>query len=392
MNGVSGQCSTASACYGYDAKARRASKTTGTTTVNYLYDLAGRAVAEVSSAGAWNRGEVFGAGNHLATYTGGISGATYFDATDWLGTERVRSGLTGTVESCTSLPFGDGQVCTGSETSPVHFTGKERDSESGLDYFIHRHYANTMGRFMQPDPDGISSSRRNPQSWNMYAYVLNNPLRFTDPDGMNYTVCDTQGKNCADLTDKQYDQWRKDNPNVQVSASGAISIVNDNGSTTKVGQESYYNEKDIQAAQQLVATQGLILNLGVRMYAGGITGGAFGWAAGEFIGGLAEGLSAETTVGETAVAGEASTPIGSTRSPMNVAPGTNEGTTIGGRWYTGHALDQMQGRGLMPSVIEDTIKTGTASPGNTAGTTVYMTGQARVVVNSAGDVVTAMPK
>jgi hypothetical protein len=77
---------------------------------------------------------------------------------------------------------------------------------------------------------------------------------------------------------------------------------------------------------------------------------------------------------------------------MNVAPGTNEGTTIGGRWYTGHALDQMQGRGLMPSVIEDTIKTGTASPGNTAGTTVYMTGQARVVVNSAGDVVTAMPK
>jgi hypothetical protein len=46
----------------------------------------------------------------------------------------------------------------------------------------------------------------------------------------------------------------------------------------------------------------------------------------------------------------------------------------------------------MPSVIEDTIKTGTASPGNTAGTTVYATGQARVVVNSAGDVVTAMPK
>jgi RHS repeat-associated protein len=35
------------------------------------------------------------------------------------------------------------------------FTGKERDAESGLDYFIHRHYASTMGRFMQPDPAGM---------------------------------------------------------------------------------------------------------------------------------------------------------------------------------------------------------------------------------------------
>jgi len=64
------------------------------------------------------------------------------------------------------------------------FTGKERDSESGLDYFGARHYASTMGRFMTPDPAGAAFSVLSaPQSWNMYSYVQNNPLSFTDPDG-----------------------------------------------------------------------------------------------------------------------------------------------------------------------------------------------------------------
>jgi RHS repeat-associated protein len=320
-------------------------------------------------------------------------GLSHYRHPDWLGSARLESGTTHAIIQDTAYaPFGEPYSELSGGNGEISFTGQNKDTD-WLNYdFMYREYDPRQSRWISPDPAGVQAADfSNPQTWNRYAYVANNPLRFTDPDGMNYTVCDNQGKNCADLTDEQYDQWRNDNPNVQVSASGSISIVNDNGSTTKVGQESYYNEKDIQAAQQLVATQGLILNLGVRMYGGGITGGAFGWAAGEFIGGLAEGLSAEGEVAATAESG-ANTIVGSRRSPISVAPGTNEGTEIGGRWYTGHALDQMQGRGLMPSVIEDTIKTGTASPGNTAGTTVYATGQARVVVNSAGDVVTAMPK
>ena len=58
----------------------------------------------------------------------------------------------------------------------------------------------------------------------------------------------------------------------------------------------------------------------------------------------------------------------------------------------GHALDQMQGRGFVPSVVEDTIKTGIKTVGNTPGTWVYCTNQAKVVVNSAGDVVTVIPR
>ena len=65
------------------------------------------------------------------------------------------------------------------------FTGKERDTESGLDYFGARYYASNMGRWMSPDPKAPSIKHlANPQKWNKYNYVLNNPLSNVDPDGM----------------------------------------------------------------------------------------------------------------------------------------------------------------------------------------------------------------
>jgi RHS repeat-associated protein len=68
------------------------------------------------------------------------------------------------------------------------FTGKERDVESGNDYFGARYYASSMGRFMSPDWSDESdpvpyAEFENPQTLNLYSYVLNNPLRSTDPDG-----------------------------------------------------------------------------------------------------------------------------------------------------------------------------------------------------------------
>ena len=64
------------------------------------------------------------------------------------------------------------------------FTGKERDSESGLDYFGARYYGSALGRFTSPDPLLNSGRPWLPQSWNRYVYSLNNPLRFIDPSGL----------------------------------------------------------------------------------------------------------------------------------------------------------------------------------------------------------------
>ncbi|MEO6805321.1 MAG: RHS repeat-associated core domain-containing protein [Edaphobacter sp.] len=76
------------------------------------------------------------------------------------------------------------------------YTGKERDTESGLDYFGARYYGSSMGRFMSPDysddDDGPVSipyyNPSNPQSLNLYSYVHNNPVTGTDPDGHDCVV------------------------------------------------------------------------------------------------------------------------------------------------------------------------------------------------------------
>jgi RHS repeat-associated protein len=75
-------------------------------------------------------------------------------------------------------------------------TGKERDSESGLDYFGARYFGSALGRFTSPDPLMASAHASDPQSWNRYAYAMNNPLRFVDPDGMEVPAACADNKNC----------------------------------------------------------------------------------------------------------------------------------------------------------------------------------------------------
>jgi RHS repeat-associated protein len=64
-------------------------------------------------------------------------------------------------------------------------TGKERDAESGLDYFKYRMYSSNMGRWMSPDPSGLThADLGNPQSLNLYNYVGNSPLTRADLEGL----------------------------------------------------------------------------------------------------------------------------------------------------------------------------------------------------------------
>jgi RHS repeat-associated protein len=182
--------------YYYDAEGRRVRKNLAGSITDYIYNLQGQEIAEFDGSGNWLRGEAFVSGRyHIATYT---NGATYFDHADWLGTERARTPVAGGApcETITSLPFGDGEVDTGSceGTRTRHFTGKERDSESGLDNFGARYNASTMGRFMTPDSVSYSN-RKNPQSWNLYAYALNNPVSFRDADG-HEIVCANNAAQC----------------------------------------------------------------------------------------------------------------------------------------------------------------------------------------------------
>jgi RHS repeat-associated protein len=149
---------------------------------------------------------------------GGGAGVQWLVA-DHLGTPRMTVDQTGSlagVKRHDYLPFGEEVgVGVGGRTEGQgyvygvrddgmrqKFTDKERDAETGMDYFGARYYAGMQGRFTSVDPYDVNIERQyaesdkvandiliqyitNPQHWNKYAYVLNNPLNLIDPTGEN---------------------------------------------------------------------------------------------------------------------------------------------------------------------------------------------------------------
>jgi RHS repeat-associated protein len=112
---------------------------------------------------------------------------------DHLGTPRLITGPHGTlIARHAYLPFG-GQLSPTTQEhprrdDPMKFTGHERDAATGLDYMHARYYSPTLGRFLSVDP-GKDWDLYQPQSWNMFAYVRNNPVNAIDPTGkISYLV------------------------------------------------------------------------------------------------------------------------------------------------------------------------------------------------------------
>jgi RHS repeat-associated protein len=116
-------------------------------------------------------------------YAQGAEEVRYYH-TDAVGSVQLVTDATGqvVVERYDYLPFGEPWSVSPSGTETRRFTGQERDPETGFDYFGARQYASSSGRITRPDDPGYSNPV-DPQTWNLYAYPRNNPLRFVDPTG-----------------------------------------------------------------------------------------------------------------------------------------------------------------------------------------------------------------
>jgi RHS repeat-associated protein len=180
----------ATASYIYDALGRRTKKTVGSSSYEYIYDNDGNIGWELLN-GSINRTYIRSNGRLLAEY---YQGTTYFTHQDHLGSTRLLTAYpTPTIVECDDYyPYGETNTnvgtCLAASDTTLKFTGKERDSESGLDNFGARYNSSGMGRFMSPDwsadPDPVPYAKfGDPQSLNLYTYARNNPMTLTDPDG-----------------------------------------------------------------------------------------------------------------------------------------------------------------------------------------------------------------
>jgi RHS repeat-associated protein len=139
---------------------------------------------------------------------------------DHLGTPRLVFDQTGALANMSRhdyLPFGE-EVPTnfrtgmadysGSDNVRQRFTGYERDTETALDFAQARYHSSVQGRFTSVDPLMASADGFEPQSWNRYTYVINNPLTLIDPSGLAYHV----GGGTLDSFIREFSQDPKDPP------------------------------------------------------------------------------------------------------------------------------------------------------------------------------------
>ena len=187
----------AASAYVYDGEGQRVKKLVGEN-LRFIYGLRGEELAEFDGeTGALKKEYVYGSNGLAATIepTAVNSNGTRYTTADTLGSPRVVTNSSAGVASRHDfMPFGEelgagiGGRTTGmgfgaTDGLRQKFTSKERDIETGLDYFVARYYASIQGRFTSADDFLNDTTPVDPASWNLYAYVRNNPLVYIDPIG-----------------------------------------------------------------------------------------------------------------------------------------------------------------------------------------------------------------
>jgi len=198
---VSYQGPTANAAYIYDDNRLRVRKclpncTSPTSSTVYIFS-GSKVIAEYDNGAAPaspSREYIYSGAQLLATVTGsGPTATTTYHHADHLSVRVTTDGTTGSptygqvIGQQGHFPFGESwyQVNT---TTKWFFTSYEHDGESGLDYALARYYDSRVARFCSADP--VEGEPDDPQSWNRYAYVRNDPVNLTDPSGefLNFLI------------------------------------------------------------------------------------------------------------------------------------------------------------------------------------------------------------
>jgi RHS repeat-associated protein len=165
----------------YDALGRMVEQNRSGAYTEIVYAPSGAKLALMSGS-TLQKGFIPLTGGAMAIYNS--SGLAYYRHADWIGSSRLASTPSrGIYYDGAYAPFGEAYAQSG--TADLSFTGMNQDTAPNLYDFDAREYG-IQGRWPSPDPVGISSAHsKDPQTWNRYAYVRNNPLKLIDPAGQD---------------------------------------------------------------------------------------------------------------------------------------------------------------------------------------------------------------
>ncbi len=228
--------SAAGITYTYDGDGRRARKSNGKL---YWTGLGGEPLLESDAAGNFTAEYIFFNGKRVARRDL-PGGAVHYYFSDHLGTASVITSSTGVVQKESDYyPYGGERRILDADSNSFKFTGKERDTETGLDYFGARYYASTMGRFLSPDWSAKEepvpyAKLDNPQTLNLYAYVGNNPLIHIDADG-------------HDSLGLSFDNYRAEvhGYHIPMTGHGALITIDSKGHTRGFEYGRYGDDKGV---------------------------------------------------------------------------------------------------------------------------------------------------
>jgi RHS repeat-associated protein len=184
----------ASASYAYDAQGRRVRKNVSGTATEYFYS--GSEIIAEKTGENWTD-YIFFSDLRIAKQTGSTASSAVYFHSDHLGSIRASTDANGNATgTCDFEPFGEfqpGSTCTVSTN--FRFAGAEYDAETGLYHFWFRRYDPNQGRWMGVDP--IDGEAANPQSLDLYVYVLNDPVNLIDPFGLAVQLIGGRPINCT---------------------------------------------------------------------------------------------------------------------------------------------------------------------------------------------------
>jgi len=247
---------TAGDSYIYDGDAQRVEKCTeGTTPGTCATSATGTLYWKGSASAPLTETDLSGT-NQKTTYIffngqrvarSDSAGLIHYYFSDHLGSHGVVENATGSVceQDIDYYPYGgvENDYCP-NVAQNYKFTGKERDTESGLDNFGARYNASSLGRFMTPDwsatPAAVPfANPGDPQSLNLYSYVVNNPLNRTDPLGHNWFCTSGSSSNCGHWEWHKGSEYTDKDGNKFTSKYTGLLTAQANGTDKKTGATLY---------------------------------------------------------------------------------------------------------------------------------------------------------